>query len=96
MAQKTTSQATKEQELQEEILTEMSNRFVMFPIKYNAIWKMYKKAESAFWTAEEIDLSKDMDDWTALKDNERHFIKNILAFLPQVMALLLRIWQRVS
>lgn len=64
----------------EELLTELSNRFVLFPIKYNAIWGMYKKAESAFWTAEEIDLSKDMDDWVKLNEKEQHFIKNILAF----------------
>jgi hypothetical protein len=65
---------------EEDILTEITNRFVMFPIKYNAIWQMYKKAESAFWTAEEIDLSKDMDDWHKLNENEQHFIKHILAF----------------
>lgn len=64
----------------EELLTEVSNRFVLFPIRYNSIWSMYKKAESAFWTAEEIDLSKDIDDWNKLSDNERHFIKHILAF----------------
>lgn len=64
----------------EEILSEVSNRFVMFPIRYNAIWNMYKKAESAFWTAEEVDLSKDMNDWEKLTDNEQHFIKHILAF----------------
>lgn len=64
----------------EDILNEVSNRFVLFPIRYKAIWNMYKKAESAFWTAEEIDLSKDLDDWEKLSDNERFFIKNILAF----------------
>ena len=69
-----------EADMQEEILTELKNRFVMFPIKYNAIWQMYKKAVSAFWTVEELDLSKDMDDWNKLNENEHHFIKNILAF----------------
>ena len=64
----------------ESILTEVSNRFVLFPIKYQSIWNMYKKAESAFWTAEEIDMSKDANDWEKLTDTERHFIKNILAF----------------
>lgn len=64
----------------EELLTEVTNRFVMFPIRYNSIWSMYKKAESAFWTAEEIDLSKDMNDWEKLSDNEKHFVKHILAF----------------
>lgn len=66
--------------IEEEILTEMGNRFVLFPIKYQSVWQMYKKAESAFWTAEEIDLSKDMNDWEKLSENEQYFIKNILAF----------------
>lgn len=64
----------------EELLAPMSNRFVLFPIRYNAIWQMYKKAESAFWTAEEVDLSKDMNDWEKLNDNERHFVEMVLAF----------------
>jgi ribonucleotide reductase beta subunit family protein with ferritin-like domain len=64
----------------EDILKEVSNRFVLFPIRYSSIWNMYKKAESVFWTAEELDLSKDMNDWEKLNDNERHFIKHILAF----------------
>lgn len=64
----------------EEILTQVSNRFVLFPIKYQSIWNMYKKAVSAFWTAEEIDMSKDVNDWEKLSENERHFIKHILAF----------------
>jgi ribonucleotide reductase beta subunit family protein with ferritin-like domain len=65
---------------QEEILSEVGNRFVMFPIRYNAIWSIYKKAESAFWTAEEVDLSKDINDWEKLNENEKHYIKHILAF----------------
>jgi ribonucleotide reductase beta subunit family protein with ferritin-like domain len=52
----------------------------MFPIKYSDIWAMYKKAQSAFWTAEELDLTKDGNDWAALSENERFFIKRILAF----------------
>ncbi len=57
------------------------NRFVLFPIKYNDIWKMYKKAKSLFWMAEEINLSDDLNDWNnKLNKNERNFIKNILAF----------------
>ena len=70
----------KQMDLHEEILSEMGNRFVLFPIKYNSVWQMYKKAESAFWTAEEIDLSKDMNDWEKLSENEQFFVKNILAF----------------
>lgn len=65
----------------EEILTENKNRYVIYPIKYDKVWKMFKTAESAFWTVEEVDLSKDIDDWEKkLSDNERFFIKNILAF----------------
>jgi ribonucleoside-diphosphate reductase beta chain len=65
----------------EPILKENVNRFVLFPIQYPAIWDMYKKAEASFWTAEEIDLSKDLNDWeNRLNDNERHFIKHVLAF----------------
>jgi ribonucleoside-diphosphate reductase subunit M2 len=65
----------------EELLTENRNRFVLYPIKYDNIWKMFKTAESAFWTVEEVDLSKDIGDWeNKLNDNERYFIKHILAF----------------
>ncbi|KAK8241572.1 ribonucleotide reductase small subunit RnrA [Phyllosticta capitalensis] len=45
------------------------------------IWQMYKKAEASFWTAEEIDLSKDLHDWNKrLNDDERFFISHVLAF----------------
>jgi ribonucleotide reductase beta subunit family protein with ferritin-like domain/glutaredoxin len=56
------------------------NRFTVFPIEYPSLWKLYKQAQMSNWTAEEIDFSKDMDDWESLSDNERHFIKTILAF----------------
>ena len=62
------------------LLSEEENRYVIFPIKQDAIWKMYKKAVSSFWTPEEIDLSKDMDDYMKLKDEEKHFINSVLAF----------------
>ena len=62
------------------LLSDEENRYVIFPIKQEPIWKMYKKAMSSFWTPEEIDLSKDMDDYTKLKEDEQHFIKNVLAF----------------
>ena len=62
------------------LVKELGNRFVLFPIKYSVVWSMYKKAVSAFWTPEEIDLSKDIDDWVKLSGNEQGFIKNILAF----------------
>jgi len=62
------------------LLKENPNRFVLFPIKYDAIWKMYKNALGVFWTSEEIDLGKDLIDWPKLKPDEQHFIKHILAF----------------
>jgi ribonucleoside-diphosphate reductase beta chain len=64
----------------EKILTENKNRFVLFPIEHHDIWDYYKKAESVFWTAEEIDLSSDLIDWERLNDGEKHFVKNVLAF----------------
>ena len=66
--------------MKEPILQENSDRFVIFPIKHHDIWEFYKKAEASFWTAEEIDLSKDMSDWINLKDDERFFIKMVLGF----------------
>jgi ribonucleoside-diphosphate reductase subunit M2 len=62
------------------LLSEEENRYVIFPIKQETIWTMYKKAVSSFWTPEEIDLSKDMDDYIKLKDEEKHFINSVLAF----------------
>lgn len=59
---------------------ENENRFTLFPIKYHDIFDMYKKHCSTFWLVEEIDLSKDIDDWNTLNSNEKHFIKHILAF----------------
>lgn len=65
----------------EPILEENKNRFVLFPIQHDDIWSFYKKAEASFWTAEEIDLAPDLIDWeTKLNDNERHFVKHVLAF----------------
>lgn len=65
----------------EPILSENKDRFVLFPIRHKDMWEMYKKAEASFWTAEEIDLSADLIDWEKkLSDNERHFIKEVLAF----------------
>jgi len=65
----------------EHILQENKDRFVMFPLKYHDIWDMYKQAEHSFWTAEEIDLAQDLTDWNEkLNDNEKHFIKMVLAF----------------
>lgn len=67
--------------MEEPILKENPNRFVLFPIQHDDIWAFYKKAEASFWTAEEIDLSADIQDWDKkLNDNERHFVKHVLAF----------------
>jgi ribonucleoside-diphosphate reductase beta chain len=66
--------------LNEPLLKENPNRFVLFPIKHNDIWEMYKKAEASFWTAEEIDLQQDLGDWIKLNNDERHFISHVLAF----------------
>jgi ribonucleoside-diphosphate reductase beta chain len=66
---------------EEPILKENPNRFVLFPIQHDDIWKFYKDQEASFWTAEEIDLSQDLVDWeNKLNDDERHFIKHVLAF----------------
>ncbi len=64
----------------EPLLQEDDNRYVMFPIKDQDIWKMYKKQEDLFWRVEEVDLSKDMKHWETLNDEEKHFISMILAF----------------
>ena len=66
---------------EELLLSEEENRYVIFPIKYDEIWKMYKKAEANFWTTEELDLSKDNRDFTSkMNDDERYFVENVLAF----------------
>jgi len=66
---------------QEPILQNNKNRFVIFPIQHDDIWQWYKKQEASFWTAEEIDLHQDVTDWkTKLNDDERYFLKHILAF----------------
>jgi ribonucleoside-diphosphate reductase subunit M2 len=66
--------------ISEPLLTPDDNRFVMFPIKDQDIWKMYKKQVDCFWRAEEIDLSKDANHWESLTEDEKHFISMILAF----------------
>jgi len=62
------------------VLTPSTDRFTTFPIKYPDLWALYKKSVASFWTAEEIDLAADVADWNKLTDNERHFIKMVLAF----------------
>jgi ribonucleoside-diphosphate reductase beta chain len=65
----------------EPILESNNGRFVLFPIQHDDIWSFYKKAEASFWTAEEIDLGADLTDWeNKLTNDERHFVKHVLAF----------------
>jgi ribonucleoside-diphosphate reductase subunit M2 len=64
----------------EPLLKADDSRYVMFPIKDNDIWKMYKKSVDSFWVAQEVDLSKDLGDWKTLSDDEKHFISMVLAF----------------
>ena len=67
--------------LHEPILESNNSRFVLFPIQHDDIWSFYKKAEASFWTAEEIDLGVDITDWeNKLTNDERHFVKHVLAF----------------
>jgi len=65
---------------QEPLLCEDDSRYVMFPVQYKDVWQMYKKQIDCFWRAEEVDLSKDLTHWKKLSDDERYFIKHILAF----------------
>jgi len=67
-------------ESQELLLRESDRNYTIFPIQHDDIWTYYKKAMANFWTPEEVDLSKDYDDFVKLTDNERHFIEHILAF----------------
>ena len=68
------------QEHIEPMLQENLDRFVLFPIQHSDIWEMYKMEQASFWTAEEIDLAEDLKDWKELNENEKHFLKHILAF----------------
>lgn len=63
-----------------EELSDTETRLVIYPIKYNTIWDMYKKQQKCFWTADEIDFSKDHKDWDLLNEDEKHFIKYVLGF----------------
>jgi ribonucleotide reductase beta subunit family protein with ferritin-like domain len=62
------------------LLREDEGRYVMFPIRYDDVWRMYKKQVDCFWRVEEVDLSKDLTDWARLTADEKHFISMILAF----------------
>merc|ERR1712012_415631 len=80
LLEKSLNKTQAELEKEEPLLRENPRRFVVFPIRYHDIWAFYKKAEASFWTAEEVDLSKDLAHWEALKPDERHFISHVLAF----------------
>lgn len=71
----------------EPLLAPDDNRYVMFPIKYNDIWEMYKRSIDSFWHTGEISLAQDLNDWNKLNDDERNFIKMILAFFSSSDAL---------
>lgn len=63
------------------LLKENPNRYVLFPIKYDKIWDLYKKQQKCYWQAEEMKLNEDVNDWNLiLNDDEKFFIKNVLAF----------------
>jgi ribonucleotide reductase beta subunit family protein with ferritin-like domain len=64
----------------EQVLVPSTDRFTTFPIRYPDLWALYKKAVGSFWTVEEIDMSNDLKDWDGLNNDERHFIKMVLAF----------------
>jgi ribonucleoside-diphosphate reductase beta chain len=71
---------TKDDQFVEPILRENDGRFVLFPIEHDDIWELYKKQQASIWTAEELDLLQDITDWQKLNENEKHFIKHVLAF----------------
>lgn len=64
----------------EPILQDNPGRYVIFPIQHDETWRWYKKSQASIWTAEEVDLASDMQDWEKLNDDEKFFIKNVLAF----------------
>ena len=64
----------------EQLLEDNPNRFVLFPIQHQKIWDAYKQELACFWSVEEVDLSKDLNDWNSLDENEQHFICHVLAF----------------
>ena len=75
-----TGEAAQPAAVPEPLLDPSNDRFVAVPVRYSAVWDMYKKAEASFWTAEEIDLSQDPKDFQKMTDGERHFIGHVLAF----------------
>lgn len=72
--------ATGTKTVDEPLLREEEERFVLFPIRHPDIWQAYKNAKASFWTAEEVDLNRDLKDWQNLKSEEKHFISHVLGF----------------
>jgi ribonucleotide reductase beta subunit family protein with ferritin-like domain len=64
----------------EPILDQSTRRFTLFPITYMSLWDLYKKQLASFWKTEEIDFSKDREDFESLSTDEQHYIKRILGF----------------
>ena len=63
--------------VEEPLLQESTERYTMFPIKYDDIYQIYKRQVDSFWRPEEVDLSKDLNDWSSLNENEKHFISMV-------------------
>eukprot|EP00922_Rhytidocystis_sp_ex-Travisia-forbesii_P054787 GHVS01081168.1.p1 GENE.GHVS01081168.1~~GHVS01081168.1.p1 ORF type:complete len:343 (-),score=55.33 GHVS01081168.1:456-1484(-) len=80
MSQEEVSRHFKQLEKDEPLLQANDDRQIILPVKDKEIWEFYKKQEASFWTAEEIDLARDHYDWGNLTDDEKHFIKHVLAF----------------
>jgi ribonucleoside-diphosphate reductase subunit M2 len=70
----------KDQKIADPLLDENPDRFVVFPIEHPTVWDKYKKAMASFWTVDEVDLTKDVQQWPKLTENERYFIKHVLSF----------------
>ena len=78
------------EDMKEPILQVNPGRFVIFPIQYDETWRWYKKSQASIWTAEEIDLGNDMQDWEKLNDDEKYFVKNVLAFFAGADGIVVR------
>jgi len=73
-----------ELEADELLLIEDTQRYVLFPIKYQPIFNIFKEAQSSYWTVEELHLAGDIDHWDKLSEDEQSYLKQILAFFAGV------------
>jgi ribonucleoside-diphosphate reductase subunit M2 len=96
MMEEPTSESIVQPQFVEELLTPDDNRFVMFPIKYNDVFALYKKSIDCFWKVDDVDLSKDVSDWKKLNNDEKHFIKMVLAFFSSSDGIICEIFRFVS